>query len=50
MRNKPGSGFGIKLPNGRYRYTVKAFTKADPVGALLRWETEIRDKFGEENF
>jgi hypothetical protein len=44
------SGFGIELPNGLYRFTIKTSTKADPVGGLLQWQTEIRNKLGDENF
>jgi hypothetical protein len=45
------SGFGIDLPNGKYRFTVHLFhKKIDPAGFFLQWEGEQRGRLNENDF
>jgi hypothetical protein len=44
------TGVGVDIPNGIYRFTAKAFTKDDPLGGFVQWQTEVRDRFGQEDF
>jgi hypothetical protein len=50
MNNDDKIGVGIDIPNGIYRYTIKLFTKQDPLGFFVQWRTEIRDRLAEEDF
>lgn len=33
--------FGSPLPNGIYRYSIKTFTKTDPMVFMVQWQTEV---------
>jgi hypothetical protein len=44
------SSFGIELPNGRYRYSLKFSTKTDPFVYFVQWQTDIRIRMNDENF
>jgi hypothetical protein len=43
-------GVGVIIPNGRYRFTVKFFTKKDPLAFYLQWHTEINDRLTQDDF
>jgi hypothetical protein len=46
----PTNGFGVHLPNGRYRFTVRFGTKDDSNAVFVQWIREIRIQFNDENF
>jgi hypothetical protein len=50
MSEVPRNGFGVHLPNGKYRFTVRGSTKADPNAFFVQWIVEIRVRLQEDNF
>lgn len=42
--------YGFVLPNGRYRYAIKLFTKTDPLFYVLNYQIMIRQRLGEDVF
>lgn len=42
--------FGFELPNGRYRFIIKWYTKTDPIFFLVQWQLVKRYRLGEEYF
>jgi hypothetical protein len=46
----PENSFGLHLPNGKYRITVRGSTKADPNGLFIQWITEIYIRLHEDKF
>jgi hypothetical protein len=49
-RTNKENGFGIELPNGKYRFTFKVFTDNDPFVWLLQWQLEVRIRLNDEEF
>jgi hypothetical protein len=50
MTVPPRNGFGVHLPNGKYRFTVRGGTKADPYAVYVQWNREIHIRLHEDNF
>jgi hypothetical protein len=46
----PLNGFGVRLPNGKYRYTFRFGTKADPYAVFVQWILELKIRFNDDNF
>jgi hypothetical protein len=46
----PGNGFGVHLPNGKYRFTVRAGSKADPNAVFVQWILEVYFRLHEDKF
>jgi hypothetical protein len=50
LTKAPANGFGIHLPNGKYRFTVIGGVKADPNAVFAQWIREIHVRLNEDNF
>jgi hypothetical protein len=50
LNQRPKNGFGVHLPNGRYRFTLRVWTKADPNAFFAQWHLEIHIRLHEDNF
>jgi hypothetical protein len=50
LSGRPDNGFGVHLPNGIYRYTVRVGTKADPGALFGQLKTETRTRLHDDNF
>jgi hypothetical protein len=46
----PQNGFGVHLPNGKYRFTLRSWTKDDPTAFLAQWHREIHIRLHDDNF
>jgi hypothetical protein len=46
----PLNGFGVKLPNGKYRFTFQFGTKEDPKAVFVQWILELNIRFNDEKF
>jgi hypothetical protein len=50
IEDRMSIGFGIELPNGLYRFTIKLSSEADPFIYCVQWQTEIRERLNDERF
>jgi hypothetical protein len=46
----PKNGFGVHLPNGKYRFTLRWWTKEDPTAFFAQWHREIHIRLYDDNF
>jgi hypothetical protein len=50
LAKDPGNGFGVHLPNGKYRFTLGFGTKADPNAFFFQWILELNIRLHDDNF
>jgi hypothetical protein len=50
LTKDPENGFGIHLPNGKYRFTVTCGSKDDPNAVFVQWLREIHIRLHDDDF
>jgi hypothetical protein len=50
MTSKHKNGFRVRLPNGKYRFTVRIGTEADPNAVFVQWIREFHVRLYDDNF